>query len=101
MNSVAGSLPSLFIEIKASHGKTADKDETGHGAFCHRRNGTFRHHAPWIIRDCSGCGFVYIDSAPRYEVRMQATCCFGRPTRRPANSVKTYITIAMPRGCAN
>jgi SAM-dependent methyltransferase len=27
---------------------------------------------PWRIKDCSGCGFVYIDRAPEYEVQSEA-----------------------------
>ena len=37
-------------------------------------------HAPWIIRDCVLCGFVYIDSAPRYEVQFE-TMAWERTTK--------------------
>ncbi len=28
-------------------------------------------HGPWAIRHCPGCGFVYIDRAPRYEMQFE------------------------------
>lgn len=28
-------------------------------------------YGPWVIRDCPGCGFVYIGSAPHYEAQAE------------------------------
>jgi SAM-dependent methyltransferase len=28
-------------------------------------------HGPWMIKDCPRCGFVYIDSAPSYEIQFE------------------------------
>jgi SAM-dependent methyltransferase len=42
--------------------------------------------APWIIRNCASCGFVYIDRAPAYEhlVGAQATQAGDEPPTQPA-----------------
>jgi SAM-dependent methyltransferase len=37
-------------------------------------------HAPWSIKECDACGFVYIDSAPRYEVQVD-TMAWERTTK--------------------
>lgn len=37
-------------------------------------------HGPWTIKDCSECGFVYIDSAPEYEVQFK-TMAWERTTK--------------------
>lgn len=37
-------------------------------------------HAPWSIKTCADCGFVYIDSAPRYEVQVD-TMAWERTTK--------------------
>jgi SAM-dependent methyltransferase len=36
-------------------------------------------HAPWTIRDCPDCGFVYIDRAPHYDVQFE-TMAWSRTT---------------------
>jgi SAM-dependent methyltransferase len=37
-------------------------------------------YRPWTIKECPGCGFVYIDTAPRYEVQT-ATMAWERTTK--------------------
>ncbi len=37
-------------------------------------------HRPWVIKDCAGCGFVYIDHAPRYETQVE-TMAWERTTK--------------------
>ncbi len=37
-------------------------------------------HGPWTIKECVGCGFVYIDNAPRYEVQFE-TMAWERTTK--------------------
>jgi len=37
-------------------------------------------HAPWTVRNCANCGFVYIDSAPRYETQFE-TMAWDRATK--------------------
>jgi SAM-dependent methyltransferase len=37
-------------------------------------------HGPWTIRECEECGFVYIDSAPHYEVQF-VTMAWERTTK--------------------
>ena len=37
-------------------------------------------HGPWVIKDCRGCGFVYIDSAPQYEMQFE-TMAWERTTK--------------------
>jgi len=36
-------------------------------------------HGPWTVRQCPGCGFVYIDKAPHYEVQFD-TMAWERTT---------------------
>jgi SAM-dependent methyltransferase len=37
-------------------------------------------HGPWAIKECLGCSFVYIDSAPQYEVQFE-TMAWERTTK--------------------
>jgi SAM-dependent methyltransferase len=37
-------------------------------------------HGPWTVRECRDCGFVYIDSAPQYEVQFE-TMAWERTTK--------------------
>ena len=37
-------------------------------------------HGPWMIRECPDCGFVYIDTAPQYEM-LFATMAWERTTK--------------------
>jgi SAM-dependent methyltransferase len=37
-------------------------------------------YRPWTIKECPGCGFIYIDTAPRYEVQTD-TMAWERTTK--------------------
>ena len=43
-------------------------------------------HRPWMIKDCSRCSFVYIDSTPEYEVQFR-TMAWERNRPKSRNSV--------------
>ena len=51
---------------------------------CGRENGDRRagrySHAPWVVRDCRDCGFVYIDRAPDFALQFE-TMAWERTTK--------------------